>query len=302
MSDLLAAAALVLGGAFMLLSAVGVVRMPDVYMRLQVASKASSLGAGLFMLAVAIHFAELDIVVRALLVVAFIFLTTPVSAHLLGRAAYLTGVPLWGGSGDDALRGVAVSLQGLDEGAGGVVEGLVEAPVLVVVVLRRPVPQAAHDEGVDAHEDRHGSGQFRRLRQARDVGGDAPGVHILGAEKLADGVAVEHVDHVDLRLSRRRPVTGRSLRGSSVRAICAPSILASARPCGQWTRVRSFAARLSVLDSMTPSRLCPASHGEVISTARTVISGVKATARGGETMGPVPFYKTRVKHEERRAK
>lgn len=105
MSDLVAAVALLLGGGFMLLSAVGVVRMPDVYMRLQVASKASSLGAGLVMLAVAIHFAELGIIVRALLVVSFIFLTTPVSAHLLGRAAYLTGVPLWRGSGDDALRG-----------------------------------------------------------------------------------------------------------------------------------------------------------------------------------------------------
>jgi multicomponent Na+:H+ antiporter subunit G len=104
-SDLVAAVAMVLGAAFMLLSAVGMVRMPDVYMRLQVASKASSLGAGLLMLAVAVNFAELGIVVRALLVVAFIFLTTPVSAHLLGRAAYLTGVPLWSGTGDDALRG-----------------------------------------------------------------------------------------------------------------------------------------------------------------------------------------------------
>jgi hypothetical protein len=97
-------------------------------------------------------------------------------------------------------------------------------------------------------------------------------------------------------------VTGRSLRGSSVRAIFAPSILASALPRVQWTRVRRFAARLSVLDSMTPSRLCPASHGEVISTVQTVIRGVKAIMRGGETMGPVPFYKTKVKHEERRAK
>ena len=105
MSELVTAAAMVLGGGFMLLSAVGVVRMPDVYMRLQVASKASSLGAGLLLLAVALHFAELGIIVRALLVVAFIFLTTPVSAHLLGRAAYIIGVPLWEASGDDALRG-----------------------------------------------------------------------------------------------------------------------------------------------------------------------------------------------------
>lgn len=105
MSDLVALPLLLLGVTFMLLSAVGVVRMPDLYMRLQVASKASSLGAGCLMLAVAIHFWELDVVVRALLVVAFIFLTTPVSAHLIGRAAYLSGVPLWEGSGLDQLRG-----------------------------------------------------------------------------------------------------------------------------------------------------------------------------------------------------
>ena len=105
MNDLITIVLMLLGSGFMLLSAVGVIRMPDVYMRLQVASKASSLGAGCLMAAVAIHFAELGIVARAVLVVTFIFLTTPVSAHLIGRAAYLTGVPLWVGSGDDDLRG-----------------------------------------------------------------------------------------------------------------------------------------------------------------------------------------------------
>ena len=105
MSEIVTVVAMLLGSVLMLLSGVGILRMPDVYMRLQVASKASSLGAGLLMLAVAVYFAELGIVVRSILVVAFIFLTTPVSAHLLGRAAYLTGVPLWEASGEDALRG-----------------------------------------------------------------------------------------------------------------------------------------------------------------------------------------------------
>ncbi|MEX1173413.1 MAG: monovalent cation/H(+) antiporter subunit G [Chloroflexota bacterium] len=96
---------MLLGASFMLLSGVGVIRMPDVYMRLQVASKASSLGAGCLMAAVAVHYAELGIVARAMLVVTFIFLTTPVSAHLIGRAAYLTGVQLWDRTGDDDLEG-----------------------------------------------------------------------------------------------------------------------------------------------------------------------------------------------------
>jgi multicomponent Na+:H+ antiporter subunit G len=105
MSEAIALALLLLGVGFMVLSAVGVVRMPDVYMRLQVASKASSLGAALLMLGVAVHFMEVGVVVRALLVILFIFLTTPVSAHLIGRAAYMTGVPLWERSGGDELRG-----------------------------------------------------------------------------------------------------------------------------------------------------------------------------------------------------
>lgn len=105
MNDLVTAGLMLLGAFFMLLSAIGVIRMPDVYMRLQVASKASSLGAGCLMAAVAIHFTELAIVVRAILVVVFIFMTTPVSAHLIGRAAYLTGVPLWSRTGGDDLRG-----------------------------------------------------------------------------------------------------------------------------------------------------------------------------------------------------
>ena len=105
MNDGIASVVVLVGVALALLSAVGILRMPDVYIRLQVVSKASSLGIGLLMLGVAAHFGELGVVVRALLVVAFIFLTTPVSAHLVGRAAYLTGVALAPGTRPDELAG-----------------------------------------------------------------------------------------------------------------------------------------------------------------------------------------------------
>ncbi len=105
MSDILATTAVILGVALALLSAVGIVRMPDVYIRLQVATKASSLGVGLLMLGVAAHFGEVGVIVRALLVVVFLFLTAPVSAHLIGRAAYMAGVPLTPGSQPDELAG-----------------------------------------------------------------------------------------------------------------------------------------------------------------------------------------------------
>jgi multicomponent Na+:H+ antiporter subunit G len=105
MSDILATVAVVLGTALGVLSAVGLLRMPDVYIRLQVASKASSLGIALLMLGVAIHFDELSVTIRALLVVVFLFLTAPVAAHVIGRAAYLTRTPLAPGTEPDELAG-----------------------------------------------------------------------------------------------------------------------------------------------------------------------------------------------------
>jgi len=105
MSDILATLAVVLGTALGVLSAVGILRMPDVYIRLQVASKASSLGIALLMLGVAVHFDDLSVTIRALLVVVFVFLTAPVAAHVIGRAAYITGTPLAQGSEPDELAG-----------------------------------------------------------------------------------------------------------------------------------------------------------------------------------------------------
>jgi multicomponent Na+:H+ antiporter subunit G len=105
MMELLASAAVVLGTLLCVLSGVGVLRMPDVYIRLQVAAKASSLGVALLMVGVMLHFGELGITVRALLVVVFLFLTAPVAGHLIGRAAYLTGVPLAAGTEPDDLAG-----------------------------------------------------------------------------------------------------------------------------------------------------------------------------------------------------
>lgn len=95
---------LCLGAAFMLLGAVGIFRFPDLYSRLQASTKAATLGVSLMILALAVHFGEFGITVSALLVIAFFFLTAPVAAHVIGRAAYFTGVPLWGGPITDELR------------------------------------------------------------------------------------------------------------------------------------------------------------------------------------------------------
>jgi multicomponent Na+:H+ antiporter subunit G len=104
-NDLLAAVLMLVGAVLMLLAAVGVLRMPDVFTRMQASTKAASLGSGTALLAVALHFGELGVVVRALLAIAFIFLTAPISAHMIARAAYFMGVAIWERSVIDDLEG-----------------------------------------------------------------------------------------------------------------------------------------------------------------------------------------------------
>jgi multicomponent Na+:H+ antiporter subunit G len=95
---------MVAGAMFSALAGVGILRMPDVYMRIQASTKAGSLGVGCLFLAVALHFGALDVATRALLVVGFIFLTAPVAGHMIGRAAYHVGVPMWKRAVIDELK------------------------------------------------------------------------------------------------------------------------------------------------------------------------------------------------------
>lgn len=101
--DWIGAALLILGVLFMLLAAVGIVRMPDVFMRLQASSKASTLGIGAVLLALAVHFADLATSLRAAALIAFTFLTVPVAAQALGLAAHRMRVPMWPRTQKDEL-------------------------------------------------------------------------------------------------------------------------------------------------------------------------------------------------------
>lgn len=104
MAEVLSLILLFLGAVFMLLAAIGLVRMPDVLMRMHSSTKSATLGVGLIMLGVALHFQDFTIGVRALAVIVFMFSTAPVAAHMIGRAAYLSGVPLWEGTLSDEMR------------------------------------------------------------------------------------------------------------------------------------------------------------------------------------------------------
>lgn len=95
MKDVAVSLLVALGAAVMLLASIGLVRMPDLYLRMQAATKASTLGLTLLAAAAALHFGELSVAARVFLIVFFVFLTAPIGAHALGRAAYRTGIRPW---------------------------------------------------------------------------------------------------------------------------------------------------------------------------------------------------------------
>jgi multicomponent Na+:H+ antiporter subunit G len=95
MRDWVIAALWLTGSIFALLAAIGVLRMPDVFTRMQTSTKASTLGLGCLLIGAALALGDWASFVRLASIGAFILLTTPVSAHVIARAAYFAEVPLW---------------------------------------------------------------------------------------------------------------------------------------------------------------------------------------------------------------
>lgn len=105
MSDTVIAIISTFGALFILLAGIGIIRMPDLYLRISVTTKAATLGIGLIMFAAGIYFNESSITTRVLAIIFFLFLTAPVGAHLIGRSSYFTGIAMWKKSKMDDLRG-----------------------------------------------------------------------------------------------------------------------------------------------------------------------------------------------------
>ena len=94
MSAILASALMLIGGIFCLVAAVGMLRLPDTLIRMHAATKAGTLGAGCILAAGAIVVGELSTTLKTIAAIIFLLLTAPVAAHLIGRAAYRSGVEL----------------------------------------------------------------------------------------------------------------------------------------------------------------------------------------------------------------
>jgi multicomponent Na+:H+ antiporter subunit G len=94
-----------LGTLLVLLAGVGILRFPDTLMRVNVATKAAGLGVATILAGVAFEFATPEAAIKLTIAVFLQFATAPVAGHVIGRAAYRSGVPLWEGTYVDDLRG-----------------------------------------------------------------------------------------------------------------------------------------------------------------------------------------------------
>jgi len=94
MTEILTSLLLLLGSFLCLMAALGIVRLPDALTRMHAATKAGTLGVGLLVFAEVVRYHDLGISLRAATIIFLLLLTTPVAAHLIGRASYLSGVQL----------------------------------------------------------------------------------------------------------------------------------------------------------------------------------------------------------------
>jgi multicomponent Na+:H+ antiporter subunit G len=107
-----------IGAIAILLASIGVLRMPDLYLRLSVTTKAATLGVGLILVGAAFWFQNVGVTSRVLAIILFTALTAPVSAQLIARAAYLIKTKMWEHTIIDELDGMYDSttqtLHGID--------------------------------------------------------------------------------------------------------------------------------------------------------------------------------------------
>lgn len=87
-TELLISLLILSGGCFALLGSIGLARLPDFFSRLHAPTKATTLGVGSLLIASSLHFSLQDgrLSLHELLIAIFLFITAPISAHLLAKA------------------------------------------------------------------------------------------------------------------------------------------------------------------------------------------------------------------------
>lgn len=103
MSEIIVGILMLIGAGFMCIASLGLIRMPDLLMRMHAATKAGTIGAGFLLLAMAVHFGSLQVITTCLAAIFFLIATAPVAAHLIARAGYFEEVELWDQTATDEV-------------------------------------------------------------------------------------------------------------------------------------------------------------------------------------------------------
>lgn len=104
MNDILIKVLSTLGAVFILIASFGIFKMPDFYSRLSVTIKATTLGIGCILIAAILYFSDFSVTTKAVAIIFFLFITSPVAGFLIGKVAYLTGTKLWKNSIIDEMK------------------------------------------------------------------------------------------------------------------------------------------------------------------------------------------------------
>lgn len=107
MNNMLSTILISIGVLFNLFGCIGLIRLPDVYNRLQSATKCVTLGTCSILAGVAVHFGLIDAGVKALIAIPLLFFGATVAAHALVRGAYHFGIKLGDRSVKDDYKDVA---------------------------------------------------------------------------------------------------------------------------------------------------------------------------------------------------
>lgn len=95
MIEVVSAVLMLIGAVFVFLSAIGIVKMPDLYTRMSATTKASTFGLVFILIGTSLLWGEAGIIGRSLIIILFLFFSAPIAAHIIGRAGYADGIRLY---------------------------------------------------------------------------------------------------------------------------------------------------------------------------------------------------------------
>ncbi len=105
MNNNIALSLVIVGVVFDLLGCLGLIRLPDIYNRLQAATKSVTLGTCAILFGVALEFGIVSSGgIKALICILFVMFTSPTAAHALAKGSHTSGFKLWEGSKVDKLK------------------------------------------------------------------------------------------------------------------------------------------------------------------------------------------------------